>query len=155
MILSHRRHSHIDGRASSIPRLALGLACAATLLLAATAASAQNTGETDDEKAFYSIGAGLAKQFESLTPISDREFEMITKGLRARSIIEGLSLAGQQGRLDSMTLRGGRGEVTRTRYMRVVTDRVFAEDELARLFPSEGSPQPLDDTQRPIPTPGS
>ncbi len=45
-------------------------------------ASAQAKPQSDDEKAFYSIGSGLSSQFQSLKPISDREIEVLIQGLR-------------------------------------------------------------------------
>jgi outer membrane lipoprotein-sorting protein len=79
--------------------------------------------------------------------------DLATKSLRVRPVLEGLLLEGQAGRLDEMVLRGANGETTRTRYMRVVTDRAFGKDELSRLFPAAGSPRALDPA--PAPAPGS
>ncbi len=75
--------------------------------------------------------------------------DLATRSLRLRAVVEGLSLVGRAGRLDEMELRGANGETTRTRYMRVVTDRAFSEAELARLFPPSGSPAALDETPAP------
>ena len=36
---------------------------------------------TDDEKAFYAVGAGMARQLESLQPIGDRERDVMIDGL--------------------------------------------------------------------------
>ena len=47
-----------------------------------TAAGADVTPKTDDEKAFYSIGTGLAQQFESLKPINEREMQLLVQGLQ-------------------------------------------------------------------------
>ena len=80
--------------------------------------------------------------------------DLATRSLRLRAVVDGLSLVGRAGRLDEMRLRGANGETTRTRYSRVVTDRPFRDDELARLFPASGSPRPLDREAPPV-TPGS
>ncbi len=51
-------------------------------VLAAGSSFAQATPETDDEKAFYSIGASLARQLEMVKPISDRELDLLLQGIR-------------------------------------------------------------------------
>lgn len=83
MILS--QHHSTQGPAS--PRRALLLWTIATALclmagLAPSAARAQGTAETDDEKAFYAIGASIAGQLMNLSPISDREFDLVFQGMR-------------------------------------------------------------------------
>ncbi len=45
-------------------------------------ARAQSAPKTDDEKAFYSIGSGMSKQFQALKPISEREMQLMIQGLR-------------------------------------------------------------------------
>lgn len=72
-----------NDRASGRRRLRLTHLVAMTLVstLGATAAFAQ-AGETDEEKAFYAIGASLAGQVMTLSPISDREFDLLVQGLR-------------------------------------------------------------------------
>ncbi len=65
------------------------------------------------------------------------------KGLRMRQVIREISLRGSNRQLDEMVVRGAAGEVTRTTYARIAVDRLFREDELAVLFPSEGSPRAL------------
>ena len=45
-------------------------------------ASAETAPKNDDEKAFYSIGANFAEQFQSFKPVSDREAEVLIQGLR-------------------------------------------------------------------------
>ena len=62
--------------ASALTRTTLLLAAALTLL--PLSASADTAPNSDDEKAFYSIGAGYAQQFESLKPMSDREVEVLS-----------------------------------------------------------------------------
>jgi FKBP-type peptidyl-prolyl cis-trans isomerase len=51
-------------------------------ILMPTTLLAQGSAETDDEKAFYAIGASLSAQLLALNPISDREFDLIFEGLR-------------------------------------------------------------------------
>lgn len=65
------------------------------------------------------------------------------KSLRMRQVIREISLRGSNRQLDEMVVRGAAGEVTRTTYSRIAVDRPFREDELAVLFPSEGSPRAL------------
>jgi len=62
-------------------RLIASAALVVSLVVPLTA-SAQGTAETDDEKAFYAIGTSLAGQIQNLTPISDREFDLIFQGMR-------------------------------------------------------------------------
>ncbi len=67
-------------RPCSVIRSAL---LAGLLLLASTTAShAQGSAETDDEKAFYAIGASLSAQLMPLQPMSEREFQLVFEGLR-------------------------------------------------------------------------
>ena len=80
--------------------------------------------------------------------------DLATRSLRLRSVVEGLVLVGRAGRLDEMELRGANGETTRTRYTRVVADRAFSDDEVARLFPASGAPRALDG-EAPAVAPGS
>lgn len=68
---------------------------------------------------------------------------LVTRDLRARQVVSRIVMQGPWGRLDEMALHGAEGEVTRTRFERVVGDRVFEAAELARLFPAEGAPRPL------------
>ncbi len=78
MILRHR-HS-LSGL--GISRFTLFSAAAIITIFSAGISFAQTNPETEDEKAFYSIGAGLSNQIQNLRPISDREFELIFKGMR-------------------------------------------------------------------------
>jgi FKBP-type peptidyl-prolyl cis-trans isomerase FkpA len=56
---------------------------AVVLTLAITAQShAQVIPQTDDEKAFYSIGASMASQLARSKPISDSELEVLVQGIR-------------------------------------------------------------------------
>jgi FKBP-type peptidyl-prolyl cis-trans isomerase len=75
-----RFHDRTTGRSplgDPISGLVIGL-----LALAAGAAFAQTTPQSDDEKAFYSIGAGMASQLEMLKPIADRELDLLIQGIR-------------------------------------------------------------------------
>ena len=64
-------------------RLLRGLTAASILLTFAVAlpAFAADPPSTNDEKAFYSIGTSLARQLESLKPISKRELQLLVDGL--------------------------------------------------------------------------
>jgi FKBP-type peptidyl-prolyl cis-trans isomerase FkpA/FKBP-type peptidyl-prolyl cis-trans isomerase FklB len=70
------------GRATSSITFLSAAAIAAALILGSGSVSAQGGAETDDEKAFYAIGAGLSNQIANLKPISDREFEILFQGMR-------------------------------------------------------------------------
>ena len=65
------------------------------LLLAFTATShAQGVPQTDDEKAFYSIGASMAAQLQKANPISESELDILVQGIR--DAIRGKTLAVDQ-----------------------------------------------------------
>ena len=65
------------------------------------------------------------------------------KSLRVRAVIRDIALTGRDRALDEMVVRGAAGEVTRTTYTDVETDRSFRAEELAALFPTEGAPRPV------------
>ena len=69
-------------RATSPITFLTAAAIATAMILVSGSASAQGGAETDDEKAFYAIGAGLSNQISNLKPISDREFEILFQGMR-------------------------------------------------------------------------
>jgi FKBP-type peptidyl-prolyl cis-trans isomerase len=55
----------------------------AVLILVISATShAQGIPQTDDEKAFYAIGSGVASQLERAKPISESELDVLVQGLR-------------------------------------------------------------------------
>ena len=54
-------------------------ALALTMTLVVPALAADPT--TDDQKAFYALGLGLAKQLSMIQPLSADEVNMITSGL--------------------------------------------------------------------------
>jgi FKBP-type peptidyl-prolyl cis-trans isomerase FkpA len=65
------------------------------LVLAFTAHSqAQGIPQTDDEKAFYSIGASMAAQLQRANPISDSELDVLIQGIR--DSVRGKTLAVEQ-----------------------------------------------------------
>ena len=65
------------------------------LVLAFTAHSqAQGIPQTDDEKAFYSIGASMAVQLQRANPISDSELDVLIQGIR--DSVRGKTLAVEQ-----------------------------------------------------------
>ena len=53
----------------------------ATMLIASPALSA-DAPKSNEEKAFYSIGTSYAQQLSSLSPVGDRELDMLILGLR-------------------------------------------------------------------------
>jgi FKBP-type peptidyl-prolyl cis-trans isomerase len=67
---------------AAVPFFALVLALIWPAGAAFAQDNAQDNGETDDEKAFYAIGAAISNQFDNLKPISDRELDFVIKGLR-------------------------------------------------------------------------
>lgn len=76
--------------ASASPAL-VTIAVLATTLLAASQAMAQGAPQTDDEKAFYSIGSSMAGQLDMLKPISERELDLLLQGVR--DAVDGKTLA--------------------------------------------------------------
>jgi FKBP-type peptidyl-prolyl cis-trans isomerase len=66
----------------------------ASSVIVSDTANAAEAPSTDDEKAFYSIGANLAGQFESLKPISEKEISLLIQGLRDG--VDGKTLAVDQ-----------------------------------------------------------
>ncbi len=66
----------------SAPLALMTIAALATGLLATSHAMAQGAPQTDDEKAFYSMGASLAGQLEIAKPISERELDLVMQGIR-------------------------------------------------------------------------
>jgi outer membrane lipoprotein-sorting protein len=65
------------------------------------------------------------------------------KSRRMRGVIQEIALSGRDRALEAMVVTGAAGDVTRTTYERVDTDRSFRDEELAALFPSEGAPHML------------
>jgi len=98
MISSLRRVS--NGSISLLTTLSTPIAPTMLLVMIASSvivsetANAAATPSTDDEKAFYSIGANLAGQFESLKPISEKEISLLIQGLRDG--VDGKTLAVDQ-----------------------------------------------------------
>jgi FKBP-type peptidyl-prolyl cis-trans isomerase FkpA len=67
---------------ASLLTLIVAVSVAASIAALPGAARAEVSPKTEDEKAFYSIGTGLSQQFQSLSPISDSELEVLVQGLR-------------------------------------------------------------------------
>lgn len=67
---------------------------------------------------------------------------LVPKSRRMRAVIEEIALTGRDRALEEMVVKGAAGDVTRTTYSDVDTDRPFGEEELRRLFPEEGAPRP-------------
>ena len=76
---------------ASIFAAPLLFASVAAIAVQSTPALAADGPQTDDEKAFYAIGAGTARQLKSLLPLSDRELDMYLQG--ARDTVAGNALA--------------------------------------------------------------
>jgi hypothetical protein len=71
------------------------------------------------------------------------QLRLVSRSVRVRQLIREVVMRGRADRLDVMEIHGADGELTRTTYGRVATDRPFRDDELARLFPAVGRPQSL------------
>jgi FKBP-type peptidyl-prolyl cis-trans isomerase len=66
----------------------------ALVLTLAASSHAQGVPETDDEKAFYSIGSSMAAQLERARPISESELDVLVQGIR--DSVRGKTLAVDQ-----------------------------------------------------------
>jgi FKBP-type peptidyl-prolyl cis-trans isomerase FkpA len=64
------------------PRARIPFLSAALVLVFSATSHAQGIPETDDEKAFYSIGTSIASQLERAKPISESELDVLVQGLR-------------------------------------------------------------------------
>jgi FKBP-type peptidyl-prolyl cis-trans isomerase FkpA len=60
----------------------MALLIASAIFLIGASAQAQGVPQTDDEKAFYSIGASIAAQLERAKPISESELDVLVQGVR-------------------------------------------------------------------------
>ncbi|MEZ4289139.1 MAG: FKBP-type peptidyl-prolyl cis-trans isomerase N-terminal domain-containing protein [Myxococcota bacterium] len=77
------------------PIVSIALALLALGLVgSASQAAAQTAPKSDDEKAFYSIGTGMANQLQMLKPLSDRELDLLVQGVR--DAVRGRTLAVEQ-----------------------------------------------------------
>ena len=76
-------------------RLSWGVA--ASVLALSTSASAQGIPQTDDEKAFYSIGTSLASRLDQAKPISERELDVLVQGMRDAVLGKTLAVEQQEG----------------------------------------------------------
>jgi FKBP-type peptidyl-prolyl cis-trans isomerase len=73
----------LGGRLALVSRLGvLTASLALVAAMAATGSFAQGVPQSDDEKAFYSIGTSLAQQLEMVQPISDHELDLLLQGIR-------------------------------------------------------------------------
>lgn len=73
-------------------RISLLATCAVFFL--GSYANAQGVPQTEDEKAFYSIGVSIASQLEQAKPISESELDVLIQGVR--DSIRGKTLAVEQ-----------------------------------------------------------
>lgn len=122
----HRhRHRRIEVRVSSM---------AIVLVLAFVGNShAQEVPQTNDEKAFYSIGTGVATQLVRANPISERELEVLFQGIR--DALDGRTLAVDQ-------QEGGefvRALLQKREAQAVASERAAAEDYLAAEASKKGA----------------
>jgi FKBP-type peptidyl-prolyl cis-trans isomerase FkpA len=60
----------------------ISLTTVVVVLAFAASSHAQGVPQTDDEKAFYSIGASMAAQLERAKPISESELDVLVQGVR-------------------------------------------------------------------------
>jgi hypothetical protein len=88
--------------------------------------------------------AGLRREYEVAFQAEGSlwSLRLVPRDGRVRKLIREVTLRGDAGRLAEMVLAGSEGELTRTTYGRVVTDRAFGADEIKALFPARGSPSP-------------
>jgi FKBP-type peptidyl-prolyl cis-trans isomerase len=75
-------------------RILISSITVALVLAIAASSHAQGVPQTDDEKAFYSIGASMAAQLERAKPISDSELDILVQGVR--DAVRGKTLAVDQ-----------------------------------------------------------
>lgn len=80
-VQNQREFSSTRSRQTLRLSLSFTLFTVAAMLLSAGVASAQ-APKTDDEKAFYSIGASMAGQLDMVKPISERELDLLMQGVR-------------------------------------------------------------------------
>ena len=73
--------------------ITLALAIGLVFMLVANG-YAQGVPQSDDEKAFYSIGASMAAQLERAKPISESELDVLVQGVR--DVVRGKALAVEQ-----------------------------------------------------------
>ena len=92
-------------------------------------------GDLAELRRHYEVGFESAGESWTLT--------LTATGFRLRQVIQEISMRGTAGRLEQMQMKGREGELTTTAYGRVVTDRAFESEEVAALFPPEGSPVPI------------
>lgn len=125
MISFRHRHRRIEVRVSSM---------AIVLVLAFVGNShAQEVPQTNDEKAFYSIGTGVATQLVRANPISERELEVLFQGIR--DALDGRTLAVDQ-------QEGGefvRALLQKREAQAVASERAAAEDYLAAEASKKGA----------------
>lgn len=117
------QHSRYSRRASSI-LLSIALIAATPSL-----SFAQTGAETDDEKAFYAIGAGLSNQIMNLKPISDREFELIFQGIRDSV----------EGKISEADTKENRPRIRKLMQARQEAGRALEEEAAAAFLAEEAS----------------
>jgi hypothetical protein len=86
--------------------------------------------------------SGLRREYEVAFDAQGERWtlRLTSRSRQLRQLVREVTLRGEAGHLDEMVVAGADGDLTRTTYARVVSDRVFSPDELAALFPAQGSP---------------
>ena len=125
---SFTRRSSIRVFASLLTILAFGLV---TTFPEATRAAA--SPKTDDEKAFYSIGASMAAQLERARPIAESELDVLVQGIRDSVRGKTLAVDQQEGATLVRTMLQERQEKA------VAIERVAAVEFLAAEAAKKGA----------------
>ncbi len=106
---------------------------AAMILTLGTTGHAQGVPQTDDEKAFYSIGASMAAQLERARPIAESELDVLVQGIRDSVRGKTLAVDQQEGATLVRTMLQERQEKA------VAIERVAAVEFLAAEAAKKGA----------------
>jgi len=106
---------------------------AAMILILGASSHAQGVPQTDDEKAFYSIGASMAAQLERAKPISESELDVLVQGVRDSVAGKTLAVDQQEGATLVRTMLQERQEKS------VAIERVAAAEFLAAEAAKKGA----------------
>jgi len=111
----------------------LSFMTAAMILTLGTTGHAQGVPQTDDEKAFYSIGASMAAQLERARPIAESELDVLVQGIRDSVRGKTLAVDQQEGATLVRTMLQERQEKA------VAIERVAAVEFLAAEAAKKGA----------------
>jgi FKBP-type peptidyl-prolyl cis-trans isomerase len=111
----------------------LSFMTAAMILTLGTSSHAQGVPQTDDEKAFYSIGTSMAAQLERAKPISESELDVLVQGVRDSVRGKTLAVDQQEGATLVRTMLQERQEKA------VAIERVAAVEFLAAEAAKKGA----------------